>query len=112
MRLYQSHSTKEILEQVFHPGLCTVGHKHIGLICSEEKHAAWDNKYKNKRYSIAQPNGTLRSADGINFYVNTQWSIDGMGGIIKLAKAEGFKVSTITKTPQPSPIPGLFQEEE
>ena len=47
-----------------------------------------------KRYSIGQPDGTLTSADGIKFYVNTQWSIDGMPGIVKLAKAEGFKVST------------------
>ena len=80
------------LESVFHVGLCTKGHKHIGLLCSEAKHAAWDNKYKNKRYSVNQPDGKLCSADGIYFFVNTQWSIDGMDGIIKLAKSEGFKV--------------------
>lgn len=97
--------TFDELKRVFHPGLCSPGFKCIGMICSEEEHAAWNNKYKNKRYSIGQPDGTLRSADGINFYVNTQWAIDGMKGILKLAKAEGFKVSTISKAPQP----GLFE---
>jgi len=85
------------LKRIFHIGLCSKGFKHIGLICSEEEHTAWDNKYKNKRYSVNQPGGKLRSADGIYFYVNTQWSIDGMDGILKLAKTEGFKVAKITK---------------
>lgn len=85
------------LQAVFTTDLCTKGHKHIGLLCSEAEHAAWDNKYKNKRYSVNQPDGKLCSADGINFYVNTQWSIDGMSGIIKLAKSEGFKVATQTE---------------
>ena len=82
------------LEEVFPISLCSKGYRFIGLLCSEEKHAAWENKYKYKRYSIGRPDGTLTSADGINFYVNTQWSIDGMPGIVKLAKAEGFKVTT------------------
>lgn len=85
------------LKTTFHDDLCTKGHKHIGLICSEAEHAAWENKYKDKRYSTSQPDGRLRSADGIYFYVNTQWSIDGMEGIIKLAKAEGFRVIPETK---------------
>lgn len=89
--------TFDELQKVFHVGLCTKGHKHIGLICSEETHSAWDNKYKDRRYSVNQPNGKLKSSDGISFYVNTQWSIDGMKGILKLAKAEGFKVTTITR---------------
>ena len=86
--------TFDQLKSVFTTDLCTKGHKHIGLICSAEDHAAWDNKYKDKRYTSTQPNGALKSFDGITFYVNTQWSLDGMKGILKLAKAEGFKVST------------------
>lgn len=87
------------LEEVFNAGLCCKGFKYLGFLVSEEKHAVWDNKYKDKRYSVNQPNGRLCSADGIYFYINTQWAIDGMDGIIKLAKSEGFKVSTtITKT--------------
>lgn len=93
------------LQAVFTTDLCTKGHKHIGLLCSEAEHAAWDNKYKDKRYSVNQPDGKLSSADGINFYVNTQWSIDGMSGIIKLAKSEGFKVTAQT---EPSML-GLFE---
>lgn len=82
------------LEEVFPISLCSKGYKFIGLLCPEDRHEAWDNKYKFKRYSITRPDGTLTSADGIKFYVNTQWSIDGMPGIVKLAKAEGFKVSS------------------
>lgn len=93
------------LQAVFTTDLCTKGHKHIGLLCSEAEHAAWDNKYKDKRYSVNQPDGKLSSADGINFYVNTQWSIDGMSGIIKLAKSEGFKVTAQTE----ASMPGLFE---
>ena len=83
------------LEEVFPISLCSKGYKFIGLLCPEDRHEAWDNKYKFKRYSITRPDGTLTSADGIKFYVNTQWSIDGMPGIVKLAKAEGFKVTTL-----------------
>lgn len=81
------------LREVFHIGLCSKGFKFIGLICSEDEYNAWDNKYKSRRYSINKPEGKLTSADGINFYVNTQWSIDGMKGILKLAKSLGFKVT-------------------
>lgn len=83
------------LDEAFPISLCSKRYKFIGLLCSEERHKAWDNKYKYKRYSITRPDGTLISADGIKFYVNTQWSIDGMPGIVKLAKAEGFKVTTL-----------------
>ncbi len=99
--------TYEELKKIFHIGLCSKGFKHIGLICSEEEHAAWDNKYKNKRYSVNQPGGKLCSADGINFFVNTQWSIDGVQGILKLAKSEGFRVTTIVKEQQEN-VPILF----
>ena len=84
------------LRAVFHDGLCTNGHKHIGLIYSEAEHTAWGNKYKNIRYNTS-PEAKLRSADGIYFYVNTQWSLEGMTGILKFAKAEGFKVIPETK---------------
>lgn len=82
------------LEQAFPVSLCSKGYKFIGLLCPEDRHKGWDSKYKFKRYSITRPDGTLTSADGIKFYVNTQWSIDGMPGIVKLAKTEGFKVTT------------------
>ena len=46
------------------------------------------------------PDRRLVSADEIVFFVNTQWTKDGINGIIKIAKAEGFKVST--KLPDPT----------
>lgn len=89
--------TFEELKRVFHVGLCSKGYKFIGLICSETEYKTWENKYKDRRYSINRPNGIFQSSDGVIFYVNTQWSIDGMAGIIKLAESEGFNVSTIKK---------------
>lgn len=47
--------------------------------------------------SIRYSDGKLRSADGIYFYVNTQWSIDGMSGIIKLAERDGAEVTKEVK---------------
>ena len=100
VKAYQSkypECTYTQLKEVFNDNLCTNGHRHIGLLCTDAEHKAWDNKYKDKRYSVRYKDGTLRSADGINFYVNTQWSLDGMEGILKLAKANGFNVRTISK---------------
>lgn len=89
-------STFAQLKKVFSEDLCTRGHIHIGLLCSEDAFIAWNNKYKNKRYTVTDPDGKLRSSDGIYFYVNTQWSIDGITGIINLARSLGFKVTPIT----------------
>ena len=80
------------LQSVFHDGLCTKGHRHRGFLISVEAHNEWVNKYKDRRYSVNQPDGTLMSGDGIKFYVNTQWSLEGMQGVLKLAKKEGFVV--------------------
>lgn len=81
------------LKEVFHDGLCSYGYRFKGLLCSEEVYIEWDNKNKAKRYMPDTPNRKLTSADGVVFYVNTQWTKDGIKGVVKLAKAEGFKVS-------------------
>ena len=78
--------------KVFHEGLCSRGHKHKGLLLSVDTHSKWDNKYKDRRYSVKMNGGKLVSGDGVEFYVNTQWEIAYMHGIIKLAKDEGFTV--------------------
>lgn len=80
------------LLKVFHEGLCSRGHKHKGLLLSVDTHSKWDNKYKDRRYSVKMNGGKLVSGDGVEFYVNTQWEIAYMHGIIKLAKDEGFTV--------------------
>lgn len=81
------------LKEVFHDGLCSHGYRFKGLLCSEDVYNEWDNKNKAKRYMPDAPNRKLTSADGVVFYVNTQWTKDGIKGIVKLAKAEGFKVT-------------------
>ena len=81
------------LLKVFHEGLCSRGHKHKGLLLSVDAHSKWDNKYKDRRYSVKMNGGKLVSGDGVGFYVNTQWEIAYMHGIIKLAKDEGFTVN-------------------
>lgn len=81
------------LKEVFHDGLCSYGYRFKGLLCSEEVYIEWDNKNKAKRYMPDAPNRKLTSADGVVFYVNTQWTKDGIKSVVKLAKAEGFKVS-------------------
>lgn len=95
-------STYSHLKSVFHDDLCCYGYRFKGLLCSEEVFNDWVNKLKEKRYMPNARDRRLISADGVMFYVNTQWTKDGIGGIIKIAKAEGFKVATN------SPGPTLF----
>lgn len=95
-------STYSHLKSVFHDDLCCYGYRFKGLLCSEEVFNGWVNKLKEKRYMPNARDRRLISADGVTFYVNTQWTKDGIGGIIKIAKAEGFKVATN------SPGPTLF----
>ena len=89
----------EKLKQVFHDDLCSRGYRFKGLLCREDIYNEWENKNKAKRYMPDAADRRLVSSDKIVFYVNTQWTKDGINGIIKLAKAEGFKVSI--KTPDP-----------
>ena len=98
------NTTYAQLKEVFHDGLCSSGYRFRGLLCTEEDYNAWDNKYKSRRYLPDDPDRRLTSFDDIVFFVNTQWTQDGMKGIVKLAKSEGFKVATET----PAPQPGLF----
>ena len=39
----------------------------------------------------------MESADGIVFFVNTQWTQESMKKIVKLAKDEGMEVETKNK---------------
>lgn len=87
-------STYSHLKSVFHDDLCCYGYRFKGLLCSEDVYNDWVNKLKEKRYMPNARDRRLISADGVAFYVNTQWTKDGIGGIIKIAKAEGYKVAT------------------
>ena len=86
-------STYSHLKSVFHDDLCCRGYHFKGLLCSEEVYNEWANKLKERRYMPNARDRRLESADGVVFFVNTQWTKDGIGGIIKIAKAEGFKVA-------------------
>lgn len=92
-------STYSHLKLVFHDDLCCKGYHFKGLLCSEEVYDEWVNKLKEKRYMPNARDRRLVSADGVVFYVNTQWTKEGIGGIIKIAKSEGFKVTNNTPGP-------------
>ena len=87
------------LKRVFHDGLCSRGYRFKGLLCSEETYNEWENKNKAKRYMPDAPDRRIISADGVAFYVNTQWTRDGVKGVVKLAETEGFKVTICGSDP-------------
>ena len=93
-------ATYSQLKSVFHDGLCSSGFRFKGFLCTEEDYNVWESKYKSKRYMPDAPDRRLISSDGIVFYVNTQWTLEGTKGVARLAKSEGFKVATETKNPQ------------
>lgn len=100
VRLYiEKHPEKTYreLKQKFPDRLCASGFKFIGFLCTEEEYNKWINKNKEKRYQPFKEGRRLISADGIAFFVNTQWTQDSMKKIVKLAKEEGMEVSTSNK---------------
>lgn len=85
------------LKSKFNDRLCASGYKFIGFLCTEEEYNAWDNKLKEKRYQPNKPLRRLVSADGVVFFVNTQWTQESMKKIVKMAKEEGMVVDTNNK---------------
>lgn len=91
MKKYPAKSFSQ-LKEIFHDGLCCRGYRFKGLLCREEVYNEWENKNKVKRYMPDGANRRLVAADGVVFYVNTQWTHEGVGEIVKLAQTEGFTV--------------------
>lgn len=85
-------ATYKDLKAIFKDKLCATGYKFLGFLCSEQEYNNWNNNYKEKRYQPNKPNHRHVSADGVVFFVNTQWTLEGMSKIVKLAKSQGFKV--------------------
>lgn len=58
-----------------------------------------ERKYKNKADKRHFMNGDeiLTSSDNIKFVVSTQWKLDNVQNILKVAKREGFKIDEIKK---------------
>ena len=80
------------IKEKFPDSLLETRHKCLGLICPVSVYEQWDYKYKTIKYHADKPESKLLSDDGIEFYVNTQWTAVSIQEIIKVAKEEGWEV--------------------
>lgn len=80
------------IKQTFPDTLMDSGYVFQGLICPVSAYEQWDNEYKEKRYHANAPESKLTSADGIEFYVNTQWTLESIQNILKIAKEDKWEV--------------------
>lgn len=80
------------IKERFPDTLLESGYKFLGLICPVSAYEQWDNKYKVRRYRADNPESKLRSSDGIEFYVNTQWTAASVQNIIQIAKDDNWEV--------------------
>lgn len=84
--------TFEELKEVFPDSLLDPGYKFIGLLCTVSAYDGWDNAYKNRRYHPDWLKSKLISSDGVEFYVNTQWTLNSVQNIIQIAKSDNWNV--------------------
>ena len=89
--------TYQQLKEKFNDDLCATGYRFIGFLCTETEYNNWNNLLKEKRYQPYKPLRRMESADGVVFFVNTQWTQKSMKKIVKLAKDEGMEVETKNK---------------
>ena len=75
VKTYPSATYKQIKE-VFNDKLCDKDFKCIGFLCTVDEYNRWQSKTKEMRYKPNRPGGRLVSADGVAFFVNTQWTKD------------------------------------
>jgi len=87
-----SKMTFEEIQAKFPDSLMDSGYKFKGLICSKEIYDSWENPYKDRRYGVNREDTLLKSSDGIEFYVNTQWTKNSVENVIQLAKADGWEI--------------------
>lgn len=80
------------IKERFPDTLLESGYKFLGLICPVSAYEQWDNKYKVRRYRADNPDSKLKSFDGIEFYVNTQWTAASVQNIIQIAKDDNWDV--------------------
>ena len=88
---YRELTYAEIKEK-FPDSLLETRHKCIGLICPVSAYEQWNSKFKTIKYHADKPESKLVSADGIEFYVNTQWTAVSIQEIIQIAKNENWEV--------------------
>lgn len=71
------------------------GFRCNGLVCLVEEYEQWNHSSKDKPkryYHVNMPDGKLISADGKEFYVNSQWTKESIQNILEIAKEDGWSV--------------------
>lgn len=95
IRLYMEKypdATYADLKRFFTDSLLDTGYKFIGLLSTVEEWNNWRNDNKLKRYYVSAADAVFTSADGIQFYINTQWTLNSVKRVVELAEREGFDV--------------------
>jgi hypothetical protein len=82
------------LKRFFTDSLMDSGYKFIGLLATVEEWNRWRNENKLKRYYVSASDSIFVSADGVQFYVNTQWTLNSVKKVIELAEREGFSIES------------------
>ncbi len=97
IRLYMEKypdATYADLKRFFTDSLLDTGYKFIGLLVTVEEWNNWRNDNKLKRYYVSAADAVFTSSDGIQFYINTQWTLNSVKRVVELAEREGFDVQT------------------
>lgn len=84
--------TYDALKLIFHDGLLEHRHRVRGLLFKKEDYNAWTRPDKAQHYGAKQSNAILTAPDGVQFYVNTQWTQGSVLNIIEIAKQEGIQI--------------------
>lgn len=84
------------LQAKFPDTLLASNFRRLGVLVTKEAMDAStrDIKQKQKWYYVKDSTYLLTSGDGVQFYVNNQWTIDKIQPILRMAEADGW---TITK---------------
>ena len=82
------------LKRFFTDSLMDPGYKFIGLLATVDEWNRWRNENKLKRYYVSGADSIYISSDGIQFYVNTQWTLNSVKKVIELAEREGFNIQS------------------
>ena len=84
--------TFEKLKTIFNDSLLEPRHRVRGLLFKKNDYDAWERPDKPRRYGATRENAILQTADGVQFYVNTQWTKNSVENIIKIAREDGFRI--------------------
>lgn len=84
--------TFEKLKAIFNDSLLEPRHRVRGLLFKKDDYDAWERPDKPRRYGATRENAILQTADGVQFYVNTQWTKNSVENIIKIAREDGFRI--------------------